>query len=121
MRPMTLLAALVLLGAGAPCATAGPAEVIRAEAVRTGATWRFDVTVRHADTGWEHYADAWRILGPDGRSLGQRTLYHPHVDEQPFTRSLAGVSIPDGIGTVMVQARDSVHGWGAPATLTLPR
>jgi hypothetical protein len=39
-------------------------------------------------------------------------LYHPHEDEQPFTRSLAGVVIPAGVRQVKVRARDSVHGYG---------
>jgi hypothetical protein len=37
-----------------------------------GGSYRFDVTVRHADTGWDHYADAWDILTPDGTLLGSR-------------------------------------------------
>jgi hypothetical protein len=36
----------------------------------------------------------------------------PGINEQPFTRSLGGVMIPDGITTVTVQAHDSVHGFG---------
>ena len=38
-------------------------------------------------------------------------LHHPHVDEQPFTRSLGGVSVPEGMTSVWIEARDSVHGW----------
>ena len=105
------LAVLALLLAAGQ-AIAGPADVIDAKATKTGGGWRFDVTVRHGDTGWEHYADAWRIVAPDGAILGTRTLYHPHVDEQPFTRSLTGVSIPAGISSVTVEAHDKVHGWG---------
>ena len=59
--------------------------------------WRFDVTIRHPDTGWDHYADGWRILDMDGTVLGTRVLHHPHETEQPFTRSLSGVAIPDGV------------------------
>ena len=44
------------------------------------------------------------------------------VDEQPFTRSLSGVVIPEGVDTVTVEAHDSVHGWGGAAVeVTLPR
>ncbi|MEO1469325.1 MAG: hypothetical protein AAFV86_09720 [Pseudomonadota bacterium] len=96
-------------------AVAGPAEVVAAEAVASGATWRFSATVRHGDTGWDHYADAWRVVGPDGTVYGTRELLHPHVDEQPFTRSLSGVAIPEGVDRVRVEARDSVHGWGGPS------
>lgn len=97
----------------ATSAQAGEAQTIDAKATKTNAGWRFDVTVRHADTGWEHYADAWRVVGPDGKVYGTRTLYHPHVDEQPFTRSLSGVEIPASVKQVTVESHDSVHGWGS--------
>lgn len=93
-------------------ARAGEADVVKVEAQRSGATWTFDVTVAHGDTGWEHYADKWDIVAPDGTVLGTRVLYHPHESEQPFTRSLGGVAIPDGIGAVTVRAHDKVHGYG---------
>jgi hypothetical protein len=93
-------------------ALAGQADVVAAEAVPTGDTWRFSATVRHADEGWGHYADAWRVVAPDGRVLGVRELLHPHVTEQPFTRSLSGIAVPPDVETVRVEARDSVHGWG---------
>ena len=96
-------------------ALAGDVEIVAADATRSGSGWRFDVTLRHGDTGWDHYADAWRVVAPDGSVLGTRTLYHPHVDEQPFTRSLSGVSIPAGIKEVTIEARDSVHGWAETA------
>ena len=73
--------------------------------------WTVYATLRHGDTGWDHYADAWRVVDAEGRELGVRTLYHPHVDEQPFTRSLGGVRIPPDIRTVFVEARDKIHGW----------
>lgn len=77
----------------------------------TGGGWLVDVTLEHADTGWDHYADAWRVVTGDGTVLGTRTLYHPHENEQPFTRSLGGVTIPAGMTTVFVEAHDKVHGW----------
>lgn len=98
-------------------ALAGESDVVRAKAEKKGGSWTFHVTVQHADTGWDHYADAWRVVGPDGTVYGTRTLYHPHVDEMPFTRSLSGVSIPAGVGSVTIEARDSVHGWGGVTTV----
>lgn len=86
-------------------------------ATRTGETWRFDVTIRHPDTEWNHYADGWRVLAMDGTELGMRVLHHPHETEQPFTRSLGGVAIPEGASQVQVQARCSVDGWNADTTL----
>ena len=47
----------------------------------------------------------------DGKLLGSRVLYHPHENEQPFTRSLAGVVIPAGLRQVKIRARDSLHGF----------
>ncbi len=91
-------------------AFAGDVDVVKASAECDGRTCRFEVTLAHADTGWDHYADQWRVLDPDGNVLGVRTLAHPHVDEQPFTRSLGGVEIPEGVSRVIIDARDSVHG-----------
>ena len=108
----------LLLAAASPVAAGSP--IVEAVAAREGADgWRFDVTVSHGDTGWDHYADAWRIESMDGQELGVRILMHPHVTEQPFTRSLSGVPVPDGAREVVVRARDSVHGWGAPYVVTL--
>ncbi len=72
---------------------------------------RVNVTLSHPDTGWDHYADGWEVLDADGNSLGFRELFHPHVEEQPFTRSLGGVQIPDGATSVFVRARCNVDGW----------
>ena len=72
---------------------------------------RFNVTLSHPDTGWDHYADGWEVLDADGNSLGIRELLHPHVAEQPFTRSLSGVNIPQGAQVVYVRARCNVDGW----------
>lgn len=110
---LALLAVLLPLPA-----LAGEVEIVAAEAREDARGWRFDVTLRHDDAGWDHYADAWRVLGPDGAVLGTRTLHHPHVEEQPFTRGLSGVAIPAGVSEVRIEARDTVHGW-APTTLTV--
>ena len=92
---------------------AGEAEVLDAVAdCDARRVCRFTVTVRHADTGWDHYADAWEVRAPDGAVIGRRVLLHPHETEQPFTRSLSGVAIPPGVGQVRVVAHDLVHGWG---------
>ena len=109
-----MLVAMIIFLLGLPYAAyCGEADVEQVRITNTGEhTFRFDVTVRHADTGWDHYADKWEVLAPDGTVLGTRTLLHPHVDEQPFTRSLTGVAIPESIGQVTVRAHDSVHEYG---------
>ena len=59
----------------------------------SGDFYRFTVTVKHDDESWEHFAKAWEILDLEGNILGARILLHPHIDEQPFTRSLSGIVI----------------------------
>ena len=98
-------------------ALADPSVIEKVAASQSGDMWRFDVTIRHPDTGWDHYADGWRVLAMDGTELGMRVLHHPHETEQPFTRSLGGVAIPEGASQVQVQARCSVDGWNADTTL----
>jgi len=73
--------------------------------------WSIHVTLEHPDTGWDHYADGWEILDETGNRIGYRELMHPHVHEQPFTRSLNGVVIPDGTRAVFIKASCSQDGW----------
>lgn len=92
---------------------AGEADVVDVRyAQASDGTFAFEVTLRHADAGWDHYADRWEIVGPDGTVIATRVLAHPHVDEQPFTRGLSGVEIGDDVAEVTVRAHDSVHGYG---------
>lgn len=108
MNPLYPLAWLI---AAMPALADEPViEAARAE--YADGVWTVFVTLRHADTGWDDYADGWEVLDQDGVRLGYRELFHPHVNEQPFTRSLAGVSIPEGTRSVFVRARDNVGGWG---------
>ena len=78
---------------------------------REGNYWSVNVTLKHGDTGWDHYADNWRIVDNKENVLGDRQLAHPHVTEQPFTRGLSSVKIPEGITTIFIEAHDKVHGW----------
>jgi hypothetical protein len=123
---MKLHAALILTLAALPVLTARPvaadlAVVEAVKAAKDGGGWRFDVTISHPDTGWEHYADGWRVLDIEGKELGMRVLVHPHETEQPFTRSLSGVALPDGTRQVRIQARCLVDGWSDDLfTVTLP-
>lgn len=105
-----------------PPSIAGEADVVGVTVKKlSGDTYRFDVTVKHADTGWDHYADRWEIVGSDGAVVDTRVLLHPHVGEQPFTRSIPRVEMPKGVKTVTVRAHDSVHGLGgAEKSVELP-
>lgn len=95
----------------ASTAMAGAVEITNVKVEKQKSGWLFNVTLKHADAGWDHYADAWRVVTKDGKELGARTLFHPHVDEQPFTRSLRDVKIPSDVSEVYVEAHDKVHGW----------
>lgn len=103
MRP--LFAALALL-------LPVPAQADAPEIVAARAEGRvIYVTLAHPDTGWDHYADGWEVVTGDGTSLGLRVLAHPHVNEQPFTRSLKlDARLPDE--PVFARARCNVDGWG---------
>lgn len=108
---------LILCAMLASPALADPPTIEQVRTSANGDTWRFDVTIRHPDTGWDHYADGWRVLDMDGNELVMRVLLHPHETEQPFTRSLGGVVIPDGMTQVQIQARCIVDGWNEGTTV----
>lgn len=98
-------------------------DVVDATATDNGdGTWTFSATLSSPYDTAQRYADAWRILDEDGTELGIRILGHDHQNEQPFTRTLAGVEIPEGTTTVTVQGRDQISGWGGEtATLSISR
>ena len=100
--------AAALLAVAAP-ALADPAEIVSAEARASGSGWSVSVTLRHGDTGWDDYADGWRLVTEGGEVIATRPLVHPHVNEQPFTRSLSGVTLPDA--PVFVESSTTVTGW----------
>lgn len=112
---MAMLIMVVLSGP----VMADDAEIMSAEANGSDGAWSVSVTLRHNDTGWDNYADGWRVVLSDGTVLGTRELLHPHVGEQPFTRSLSGIAIPAETTEVFVEARTNTDGWGT-ARLALP-
>ncbi len=122
MKPVTVLTVMTLVLSITLSVMAGEADVVAAVAKRLGDdTWWFEVTVAHDDDGWDHYADRWEVVSPDGSVLGSRILHHPHENEQPFTRSLSGVSIPPGVESVTIRAHDSIHGFGGrEETVSIP-
>lgn len=101
---------------------AGEADVTAVAVEKTAErTFTFHATLSHHDEGWNHFANKWDVVAPDGTVLGTRKLHHPHIDEQPFTRSLSGVKIPDGIDVVTIRAHDAVHAYGGKTIqVTLP-
>ena len=102
-------AAAIWLGAG--CALAADPTVLKVSVSANGdGTYTFSTTLKHPDTGWDHYADGWSVVDRNGTVLGDRVLYHPHVNEQPFTRSLDRVAVPVGTTEVFIRARCKVSG-----------
>ena len=100
-------------------ALAGEADIIEVKVLKSEAgTYQFDVTVSHRDEGWDHYVNKWDIVGSDDTVIGTRILLHPHVEEQPFTRSLSGVEVSPKDTTVTVRAHDSVHEYGGRVVTT---
>ncbi len=111
IRRLTSRIVLPLALAAAAPVLADPTEIRDVTIEKAGMDWRVSVTLAHPDTGWDHYADGWRVETEDGAVLGTRVLHHPHVEEQPFTRSLSSVMVPDGVWTVYIRGRCSVDGW----------
>lgn len=91
-------------------------EVLDVQVEKMGMLWSIHVTLQHGDTGWDHYADAWEVLDANGNVLATRTLHHPHVEEQPFTRSLHSLVLPDGTREIGVRAHCSVANWSSQVT-----
>lgn len=101
---------------------AGEADVVALKAKGKDGKWNFSVSVSHDDEGWDHYADKWDVVGPNGTVFGTRVLAHPHENENPFTRSLNGIEIPPDVTEVTIRAHDSVHEYGGKEmTVSLER
>ena len=96
------------------------ADVVEVRAVQSeSGRWTFHVTVSHPDTGWDDYCNGWDVVMDTGEVLKlnagdpfTRLLLHPHENEQPFTRSQSGLSIPEGVNSVTVRAHDILDGFG---------
>jgi hypothetical protein len=127
-RRSSLLLMLALLGLVLPAAHATDMalqkhpDVIAAKVQPRGANkFDFDVTVSSPYDTLQRYADAFRVMHKDGTVYGERVLLHDHATEQPFTRDLHGVTVPAGVRSVVVQARDLKNGWGGKTVeVTLP-
>lgn len=102
---------MLVISAFASTGFANEVEIVDVQVDCSEGLCNFEVTARHDDEGWDHYADEWNIRLPNGKVTGSRVLMHPHVDEQPFKRSLSSVRIPDSVREVDVCGHDTVHGW----------
>ena len=95
-----------------PLVHAGEVSIVDVT-VECSSSCTFSVTLEHTDEGWDHYANQWDVVTLDGKLLKSRVLHHPHEQEQPFTRSLSGVRIPEGEKQIKIRARDSKHGYSS--------
>lgn len=119
-RSFTFLGALILSQAIVSCTaeTADPSAQMYPDVVtarvqaRSSDTFDFDVTASSPYDKPERYADDFHVVSKDGTVFGERTLFHDHATEQPFTRDLYGVRIPPDVRVVVMQARDRKYGYG---------
>ena len=125
-KTMTRFRAAVValsLTCASPLAMAGAADVIAAAARQAAdGTWSFEVTMRCDDRGATYFCDRFEVLTPTVHVIGVRRLLHDHTDEQPFTRDLQGVNVPDGFPRgVLIRGHHDIRGYkGATLKLDLP-
>lgn len=110
------LLVLFIAGSAIPPAEAAEQQYPDVAGVKVKArgnnTFDFDVTVSSPYDTAQRYADAFRATSREGTVFGERKLLHDHANEQPFTRDLYGVVVPEGVRTVVIQARDQKYGYG---------
>lgn len=121
MLALCLAAVLIPVRASAPVQKFP--DVIAADVKARGdGVFDFDVTVSSSYDTAQRYADGFRVMDQDGTVYGERTLWHDHANEQPFTRDLYGVTIPGKVRRVVIQARDRRFGYGGRTLeVALPR
>lgn len=101
---------------------ASEADVLDVEVIDKGDNrYTFNVTIRHEDTGWDHYADRWEILNLQEEIIAVRSLRHPHMKQESFTRSLPFVPVHQDTKEIKVRAHCSVDGFtGKQVVIKLP-
>jgi len=73
--------------------------------------YTFNVTLSSNDTGCQQYADWWEVLDEDGTLIYRRILAHSHVDEQPFTRGGAPISV-SALTKIYIRGHMNNSGYG---------
>ena len=88
-----LTASAFLLPANA--SWAGQASVMDATVhANNNGTYAILATTFHKDEGLERYVYKFEVLDISEKVLATRVLFHPYVDERPFTRSIGNVTVP---------------------------
>ena len=122
MKKTLITCLLLLISSPYFQARAGEVDVIQVKLKQESpGIYTASVTLKHNDQGWKHFANRWEILDLEGNILATRVLAHPHA-EQPFTRQLTDISIPDDVDQVRVRGHDLVHNYGGvEKTVAVPR
>jgi hypothetical protein len=114
------LAAAIVTGHTISAAADKPMAVKARIIMLSKTSYEVQVTIQHDDTSWEHFADRWEVVGPGGKILGTRVLYHPHIGERQFTRSMRGITIPAGTKHVIIRVHEKIHGYGRERLIAMP-
>ena len=71
-------------------------------------------------TGWDDYADGWRVETPDGEILGTRVPASPACGRtalHPVPRRSVDAG---GVSEIVVRSRTNVTGWADDASFPVP-
>lgn len=94
-----------------PQNTSGLAQITKVTTSGSDGEYSFSVTISSPDLGCNQYADWWEVLDVEGNLLYRRILAHSHVNEQPFTRSGATISLAENT-EVYIRAHMNNSGYG---------
>ena len=92
-------------------------HVVELDAFEEGGTWSFSASMSspyEVQTGLSKYCDFFEVRTTSGMNytvLGKRTFGRDHPYEQPFTRVIRDVTLPNGVNSVVAIAHDSVDGY----------
>lgn len=119
--PMRSLIALLTLLWSFPAGADAPV-IAAADAQLDGGRWTVTVTLKHRDSGWDHFATGLAVLAPDGSRIGSLDLTRPNVGKSRFTARITGLKVPPGTEFVLIRSRCSLVGWAAePVRVDLPQ
>ena len=92
-------------------------HVVELDAFEEGGTWSFSASMSspyEVQTGLSKYCDLFEVRTTSGMNytvLGKRAFDQDHPYEQPFTRVIRDVTLPNGVNSVVAIAHDSVDGY----------
>ncbi|PKN56663.1 MAG: hypothetical protein CVU56_14905 [Deltaproteobacteria bacterium HGW-Deltaproteobacteria-14] len=98
--------------AGAAQPPEGPpaADIVGLDVTGAAGDYAFTVIIASDDVDCEHYTDWWEVVLVDGTLVYREVQLHPHVDEQPFTRTGGHLAIAED-ALVLVRAHFHPDGY----------